>query len=373
MKRIKAFRRAFTLIELLVVIAIIAILVALLLPAVQQAREAARRSQCKANMKNIGVAIHNYHDVHSILPPGVVNSGQGATASPHQTALNHTGWVYLLPMLDQTPLYNEFDLNCATNFVNNTSNGGCNGGGSRTLMCGWTYQAAPGTGVNPNQELVKTKLAVLLCPSDDGADKLLSHNDVHHWGADNHAVTNYTFAAGGHGNGWSCAPFWSIYADSTSNLPDGRTGIPYRGAFGYNSSSQFKHFRDGTSNCMMVGEQMSTLSASVNVYGRPGSHYIAAWAGHRHHGTFSVNHPVLTPHINNSRYHINGPLCEPGLPGSGATDDIRPYHNVHSSIHSGGAHALMGDGKVQFLNESMDHSVYAILTRLNSGEPTPDF
>jgi prepilin-type N-terminal cleavage/methylation domain-containing protein len=363
MLRLKAYRRAFTLIELLVVIAIIAILVALLLPAVQQAREAARRTQCKANLKNVGIALHNYHEVHSCFPPAVVNSGQSDNRSPHTTALNHTGWVYLLPMLDQTPLYNEFDLNCATNFVNHSARG-------RTVPCGWTK----GAGVsNPNELLVQTKLGVLLCPSDDGGDKLLSHGDTNHWGADSHAVTNYTFVAGGHGNGWSVDRFWSIFHAASSNLPDGRTRIPYRGAFGFNSNSKIKHFRDGTSNVMMCAEQMSTLSSSVTVFGRPGSHYVALWAAHRHHGTFSVNHPNLNPHINNTRYHINGQLCEPGLPGSSATRDIRPYHNVHSSIHTGGAHALMGDGKVQFVNENMDHSAYAILTRLNSGEPTPDF
>ena len=365
MLRLKAYRRAFTLIELLVVIAIIAILVALLLPAVQQAREAARRTQCKANLKNVGIALHNYHDVHSLFPPGVVNGGsQVNSSSPFTTTLNHTGWVYLLPMLDQTPLYNEFDLNCATNFVNHSARG-------RTVMCGWT----PGAGVsNPNELLVQTKLGVLLCPSDDGADKLVSHGDTNHWGADSHAVTNYAFSAGGHGVGWSTnGRFWHIYATSSSNLPDGRTSIPYRGAFGFNSNSKFKHFKDGTSNCMLVGESMSTLSSSVTVFGRPGSHYLPAWAGHRHHGTFLVNHPHISSHINNARYHINGQLCEPGLPGSSNTRDIRPYLNTHSSIHIGGAHALMGDGKVLFMNESMDHSVYAILTRLNSGEPTPDF
>lgn len=359
-------RRAFTLIELLVVIAIIAILVALLLPAVQQAREAARRSQCKANLKNLGVALHNYHDVHSVFPPGVVNSGQSDGRSPHTTALNHTGWVYLLPYIDQAALYEEFDLNCATNFVNHSARG-------RTVPCGWDYQNPTSATANPNQRLVQTKLGVLLCPSDDGSDKLLSHGDVNHWGADSHAVTNYTFVAGGHGNGWSTDRFWSIFSTAASNLPDGRTGIPYRGAFGFNSSCKFKHLRDGASNCMLVAEQMSTLSSSVTNFGRPGSHYIAAWAAHRHHGTFSVNHPNLNAHINNTRYHINGKLCEPGLPGSSATQDIRPYHNVHSSVHIGGAHALMGDGKVQFLGENMDHSVYAVITRINSGESPGDF
>jgi len=364
MLRLKPFRRAFTLIELLVVIAIIAILVALLLPAVQQAREAARRTQCKANLKNVGVAMHNYHEVHNGFPPGVVNGGSQGSNSPHTTSLNHTAWVYLLPMLDQTPLYNQFDLNCATNMVNHRG---------RTLMCGWNYQNPNAAGANPNQLLVQTKLAVLLCPSDNGADQLVSHGNTQHWGADKHALTNYALSAGGHWTGWSTERYWNVWAGRTQHLPDGRIRIPVRGAFGFNSNSKMKHFKDGSSNVMLVGESMSTLSNNNLNFGRPGSHYLPTWAGHRHHGTFLCNHPNLNPHINNSRYHINGPLCEPGLPGSGGTDDIRPYLNVHSSIHTGGAHALMADGKVAFLNESMDHSAYAILTRINSGEPTPDF
>jgi prepilin-type N-terminal cleavage/methylation domain-containing protein len=101
--------RGFTLIELLVVIAIIAILVALLLPAVQQAREAARRSQCKSNLKQLGVALHNYHDVHSVFPPGCVNQ-EGDTANPDdRDRLNWTWPVYLMPYMDQAPLYEQLN------------------------------------------------------------------------------------------------------------------------------------------------------------------------------------------------------------------------------------------------------------------------
>lgn len=100
--------RGFTLIELLVVIAIIAILIALLLPAVQQAREAARRTQCRNNLKQLGLALHNYHDVHRTLPPGWI-AVDNARPTAHD-GLNGAGWgTMILPYLDQAPLYNLFN------------------------------------------------------------------------------------------------------------------------------------------------------------------------------------------------------------------------------------------------------------------------
>ena len=116
--------RGFTLIELLVVIAIIAILIALLLPAVQQAREAARRTQCKNNMKQLGLALHNYHDVHGAFPSGWI-AVDGRVQSAHD-GLNGAGWgTMILPFIDQAPLYSKFDANLAIHdpanidFINN--------------------------------------------------------------------------------------------------------------------------------------------------------------------------------------------------------------------------------------------------------------
>ena len=104
--------RGFTLIELLVVIAIIAILIALLLPAVQQAREAARRTQCKNNMKQLGLALHNYHDVHNAFPSGWI-AVDNRVQSAHD-GLNGAGWgTMILPFIDQAPLYSKFDANLA--------------------------------------------------------------------------------------------------------------------------------------------------------------------------------------------------------------------------------------------------------------------
>ncbi|MCA9006200.1 MAG: DUF1559 domain-containing protein [Planctomycetaceae bacterium] len=129
----KKVRPAFTLIELLVVIAIIAILIALLLPAVQQAREAARRSQCKNNLKQIGLALYNYHNTHRVFPPGWI--GQNLFA-----------WsTFILPYMDQAPLYNQFNFELPlTDDV---------------------------TGSPTNLVLAQTILTVYKCPSATGPDK----------------------------------------------------------------------------------------------------------------------------------------------------------------------------------------------------------
>ncbi|MDA1164197.1 MAG: DUF1559 domain-containing protein [Planctomycetota bacterium] len=344
----------FTLIELLVVIAIIAILVALLLPAVQQAREAARRAQCKGNLKQIGIAMHNYHDVFARLPNGVTNAGCKGGGAPHTTALNHTAWLALLPYLDQAPLFETFDLNCAT------------GGMRRDAppVCGW----AAG---NPNFDkgLHSTKLSILLCPSDDGQDVLENHGDVNHWNATNHARTNYGLNAGSHSNGWGCNAYWSVRYNETGSLPNGATGVPARGPFGFNGAARFADIKDGTSNVILVGERRTSGPLHT------GNHTLPIWAGYRHHGTFIANHPNINPlHVNNIRYHINGAHCLPGVVGATcAVDDLRHHHNVASSIHVGGAHFLYGDGTVRFLNETMDQSSYSIMTRNASNQQLSDF
>lgn len=344
--------RGFTLIELLVVIAIIAILVALLLPAVQQAREAARRAQCKANMKQVGIGLANYHDVHSVLPPGAINGVRSAPARSEGRTLNHTGWIMLLPYIDQAALYNEFDLSLASGPASNGDSGG------------------PPPWPNVNTDLAKTKLSVLQCPSDPDAGNLTTrYTPVNHYTNDFNgtgaARTSYLLCAGGHGNGWSTGAIWTAYLNSASNLEDGRTGVEYIGAFGYNGAARFRDFQDGTSNCITAVEGQSLRASHV---------FETNWAAFRHITNMAVNHPNINKgHVNNFRYHLNGINCDPaattsGCANTGANNHVRPYSAVAGSVHVGGAHALFGDGTVSFLNQSMDKSVYAVLTRIKSNE-----
>lgn len=198
-------RRAFTLIELLVVIAIIAILIALLLPAVQQAREAARRSQCKNNLKQIGVAMHNYHERNRQFPPGEVthaNNGQSASA---------WGWpVMLLPDLDQAPLYQQLDA------------------GPTTLA-----QALDDT---TKRNSLQTPLSAFLCPSDP-SETLNSNRPLR--------------SATGQSVPVATSNYVGVHSVCAWVKGSGREPGP----FAYNYGARIAEFSDGLSNTFLAGER----------------------------------------------------------------------------------------------------------------------
>jgi prepilin-type N-terminal cleavage/methylation domain-containing protein len=196
-------RNGFTLIELLVVIAIIAVLIALLLPAVQQAREAARRTQCKNNLKQIGLALHTYHDTFSALPPGAIQVFE-------TNAQNESTWIsMILPYIDQGPLYNR---------ANFSSCFGCVG--------------APG---NPAYEIVSPSLPGMSCPSDPNSNQL---------------------AAGAYRRGNYVANSGIGPLHSVSNPDDPTRTAP--GPFTMNSKRNFRDFLDGTSNTALVSELLNS-------------------------------------------------------------------------------------------------------------------
>jgi len=191
-------RIGFTLIELLVVIAIIAILIALLLPAVQQAREAARRTQCKNNLKQIGLAMHNYHDTSNTFPPGVIDPLASCTII--RGAQFWGGMVFLLPMIEQAPLYNQLN-----------PGGTCGLPDPNTLFPLLT-----------GQQLLKTPIASFRCPSDAGED---------------------------------LNQFYSVDVSGTRHSFTSSNYIVSEQVGFVNSRTRIRDFLDGTSNTFLHGER----------------------------------------------------------------------------------------------------------------------
>jgi len=223
--------RAFTLIELLVVIAIIAVLIALLLPAVQQAREAARRSQCKNNLKQIGLALHNYHDTHQVFPCGVFT---GVYSSTGGRGARGSGWFHQsLPYIDQSAVYAGISPMMAAGAVV---------GGDNEI-----YRAP--------EALRRNKVAVFMCPSDPNAGSIMgpSHAD------------------GFQGNYVVCAGSLSMGTYGTAF--EG----PKDGLFFFQSATRIRDVTDGSSMTMMGSEGLSRGSGLE--YGGAGQYWNGFWGG----------------------------------------------------------------------------------------------
>lgn len=328
--------RGFTLIELLVVIAIIAILIALLLPAVQQAREAARRSQCKNNLKQIGLALHNYHDTHGVFPYSVSHSGSITTGGAnHSIALNHRGWLMLLPMIDQSPLYNQVDFSLAMGAY--VTNGGTMPGG-----------LAPGDPGNDNDLIASKVIPAFMCPSDNGPEKYASTGSAHYSIApgsttETGAFTNYDFSVRRSAND---APMWNQDTGSDRRM------------FGFDACSRIRDVTDGMSNTVAVAE---TLRQTYN--GESVSWAYAKWVGNGVDLTYSRG--------------INFNLCcSWDSPPFERTPVLRNRLGDWSTVgsnHEGGAHVLLGDGAVRFISENMDATTRNRLAYIADGQPVGEF
>jgi len=209
-------RRGFTLIELLVVIAIIAILIALLLPAVQQAREAARRSACQNNLKQVGLALHNYHDVHLTFPPGWIGVENGVVNFQGKSGF---GWgAFVLPQLDQKPLYEELDFSESMTHATNLP---------------WLV----------------TPMAVLVCPSDPKPDT---------WTLTDHSSNQFDLWTTNYAGVFGSDDLEAVCPDSTPNIH-----CKGNGTFYHNSVVRIRDIRDGTSNTTMVGERKYVNGSDV--------------------------------------------------------------------------------------------------------------
>ena len=323
LRRLRSRRHAFTLIELLVVIAIIAVLVAILLPAVQQAREAARASQCKNNLKQIGLALHNYHEAMGMFPMIRTNpaTGAGIGTCTWQSQPGHSWLVRLLPHMDQAALYNKFRFTWMDACYNGTRDGDVAGG--------------------PNA--IAQVLPALLCPSDPTPQ------------VNGYAGTNYA-------------------GISTKGTNTADTVIATSGAL-TQRGTKMAEFLDGTSTTLMAGEVYRNIPfyATGNVANLTAQR-CRAWATA---GAYCGLNGDATPNW--------GKGADPAVAavvGQRGRDEIvwaSDYHGASgrqpaSSTHAGGCNFLVADGSVQFIGENVSLAVYQnSLTPNGMDKPVLDF
>lgn len=313
-------RLAFTLIELLVVIAIIAVLIALLLPAVQQAREAARRTQCKNNMKQFGLALHNYHDTYNVFPLG---SG-GARFSPHAA---------ILPYIDQAPLYNQINFNVTPNHANNTT-------------------------------VRNTNVPAFRCASDVDMMPAVAGGRNNYWTNIGTAVIN---GLPGVNPG-----------DTNYGMP------PQNGVMVTGTATGIRDVIDGTSNTVMASEKRTGdgsngISTPATDDFRPGTYPNTPDEARQQclaidvtnlamQGVSNVGAPWLGSGNDETYYmHILGPnerTCR--FPPSRMA-------GTANSLHVGGVHALLTDGSIRFVSSNIDLGVWRALGTRAQGEVVGNF
>lgn len=324
-------RRGFTLVELLVVIAIIGILVALLLPAVQAAREAARRMQCGNNLKQLGLALHNYHDTFKNFPTGTRHQDPANTPLANAWAAgNHNKGsilVKLLPFIEQAPLHGQLDFAGDVNLQ------------LRTLGYG-----------GPNGVANSKQIPGFLCPSDS-------------WLPDNLTISNYGKSLGFQPNGARCGVYPIDGADPrlfhTGLVTHGDgTSTTVSGCFGrFFWAARISQISDGTSNTIIMGE-------------------IRPWCGdHPRRGAFDPNSlwTVTTAPINH-------PTCpSEGLGHNHASNfDCNNFASWQVALgfkskHPGGAQFVLADGSTQFLSQTIDYLTYQRLGDRWDGQPVGNF
>ena len=314
-------RSGFTLIELLVVIAIIAVLIALLLPAVQQAREAARRSQCKNNLKQIGLGLANYHDTHQLFIGGEPLAHPGWAPSM---------WVALLPNMEQSAMFKQW------NFTPNDAGWVCNG----TPQSLQNRAAAGGK-----------KLPWLLCPSSPLDAMIVPCGPL---------MNPQYF-------GMSGAASTVNWNDGVNYIPGGIAYYSDRGIMPSNKWKGIKDCQDGTSNTIIVAELSKLVKDPTGVEGeiRPGNDW--GWTM----GTNSGWNGAWMSQRLVTKYPPNSPVR--GLTGSRIPDAHARYNSPMSSAHAGGAHAAMTDGTVRFISNTINMDALTYLSVRNDNKSVGNF
>jgi type II secretion system protein G len=300
-------RRAFTLIELLVVIAIIAVLIGLLLPAVQKVREAANRSKCQNNLKQIGLALHNFHDANGKFPAGWYGF-ESLSAFPKQ---NNRPWAwstYLLPYIEQSALYSRLNP------------------GANTFLSVFQKDLAA----------LQTAIPTYLCPSDDLPDSFpLNDNRPFTKMTGTKTLIGLSNYPGAHGGGAGNGLFSGQDANAAIA---GKVLYIQRNVL---------DLTDGSSNIIAVGER---CSRKITPNTPTGGQYAAVWAGFDGEEADTANPPVMGKYaiVGHTIYRMND-----GYQGNTGTAAYTPQE-AFSSLHTGGINVVLGDGSVRFVSENIN-------------------
>lgn len=299
----------FTLVELLVVIAIIGVLVALLLPAVQAAREAARRSQCSNNFRQVGLALHNYHDAVRSFPPGMIMWYSGAGPNCGSMASSNTyigfGWsTFILPYLEEDSVYQQFDF--------------------RQQMDG-----------NPNANFKPggSRIETYICPSDFNGGNLVEFSGGSQNGVDPREDMRETNLAG-----VSDTTDWTCDADHLWPKELRKTD----GMFGERQGCRIKQVLDGTSKTFMVGEVTGDIPSNYSGF------------------------PWVSFNLADTRDGINGPFTLPG--GVYVAGYMGFRETGFSSWHPGGCLFTLADGSVRFVADEISARALRAYTTRAGGE-----
>ncbi len=330
MLQVKRRTSGFTLVELLVVIAIIGVLVGLLLPAVQSAREAARRMQCTNNLKQQGLALHNYHDTFKTFPIGVSYSLNSRVAARHEYCAGSTNWrLSIFPFLEQTSAFN------AVNF-------------SSDLCSQCAAASAYGLFSGPNAFLRGLVIPVYSCPSSS-----LNRTEPNWCNFENTQIPDYIGVMG-----------------STPD-PAGRAGVcSAQTAYGIlcrngmlvpGEVKRISDCTDGTSNTVLVVENSGRVPTVASAGGDLRGSYHGGWAGYYSIGgnrrvtSYTASELPYGGAVKTLRYPPNLRSTAQGA------NQVYMWNTIVNSFHPGGVHALLTDGSVQFLSNNTD---FVNLTRL---------
>jgi prepilin-type N-terminal cleavage/methylation domain-containing protein/prepilin-type processing-associated H-X9-DG protein len=325
-------RGAFTLIELLVVIAIIAVLIGLLLPAVQKVREAAARAKCTNHLKQIGLALHNYHDANNRFPPGYIDANTDPTSTPDNDVGPGWGWAaFLLPFVEQNSIYNQINFN-------------------KTV------------GMGVNAQISQQQLSIYVCPSDSYTQIIPIY--------DSNFDNPIAFVAPGNYvgcNGWEeCFNNAGGAGDgSGSDGLAGGLGQAGNGLFYRNSRNTFGNVTDGLSNTIFVGERSGDHSPSTWTGAVPGGR-CPAWMATQPPSPYSLPPGPACDNADFGEALVLAHCNATHLPSA----DFPIYDpDTFYSMHTGkGANFLFGDGSVHFLTSSINPVVYQNLSTIAGGE-----